>query len=106
MEASGAREIFLRSIDSRSLKYTTLIGDGDTGTFGKVRDDCLRIYGPSYTVVKVGCIPATEQTPTPKPLLEKVEQCKVQIVFVDDTTSPILKSYNTAEEYDIDMVVQ
>ena len=39
MEASGACEMFLRSVESRSLKYTTLVGDGDT---------CLSAFGQSY----------------------------------------------------------
>ena len=34
MEKEGAKEIFLRSIDKYKLKYTTFVGDGDSGCFG------------------------------------------------------------------------
>ena len=56
MEASGACEMFLRSVESRSLKYTTLVGDGDTGTFAKVKAQCLSAFGQSYLIMKEECV--------------------------------------------------
>ena len=38
MESEGACEIFLRSIEKNSLKYCQFVGDGDTGSCGKIRD--------------------------------------------------------------------
>ena len=56
MEKAGATEIFLRSIDSRGLKYCTFVGDGDTGTYGIVRDKCKQVYGDEYPVTKEECV--------------------------------------------------
>ena len=56
MEKAGAAEIFLRSIDSRGLKYCTFVGDGDTGTYGTVRDKCKQVYGGEYPVTKEECV--------------------------------------------------
>ena len=38
MEAVAAVDIFSRSIDSRQLKYTTFVGDGDSSCFGRVKE--------------------------------------------------------------------
>ena len=56
MEADGTSEIFLRSIERGNLKYTTFVGDGDTGSFGKVRKSCQEVYGDRYLVVKEECV--------------------------------------------------
>ena len=56
MEKAGATEIFLRSIDSRGLKYCTFVGDGDTGTYGTVRDKYKHVYGSEYPVTKEECV--------------------------------------------------
>ena len=62
METSGAVEMFLRSISELSLKYTTFIGDGDTGCFGKVMKKCEELYGESYKVVKEECVGHIQKT--------------------------------------------
>ena len=49
-------EIFIRSIERFSLKYTTFVGDADTGWYGKVRDRCYEIFGESYKVIKEECV--------------------------------------------------
>ena len=49
-------EIWLRSIKTRSLRYTTLVGDGDSSCFGKVREACTNKYGNSYRVEKEECV--------------------------------------------------
>ena len=36
MESHGGCLMFLRSIQERNLKYTEMVGDSDTGTFGKI----------------------------------------------------------------------
>ena len=56
MESDGACEIFLRSIKSRSLRYTTFVGDGDTGCFGNVNKKCREIFGDEYTIRKEECV--------------------------------------------------
>ena len=38
MEAGGAVEMFLNSIDKHNLKYTTYVGDGDSSSFGCVSE--------------------------------------------------------------------
>ena len=52
METSGATEIFLRSIPTRNLRYTTFVGDGDSSCFGTVSEECLKAFGELYTVQK------------------------------------------------------
>ena len=54
MEAKGAAELFLRSIEKRNLVYTSFAGDGDCDCFGTVKEECgkLRI---GYDIVKEEC---------------------------------------------------
>ena len=52
MECDAAVEIWLRSIETRSLRYTTFVGDGDSSCFGKVREASTNKYGNSYRVEK------------------------------------------------------
>ena len=56
MEAAGAVEMFLRSIETRSLRYTTFVGDGDTDCFGNVAEECKKKYGDQYIVNKEECV--------------------------------------------------
>ena len=56
METEGAITIFLRSIKTRNLKYTTFVGDGDSGCYGAVSKKCHEKYGDNYTVVKEECV--------------------------------------------------
>lgn len=56
MESDGACEIFVRSVEGRSLKYCRFVGDGDTGCFGKVRSRCAEVFGGDYEVVKEECV--------------------------------------------------
>ena len=44
MEARAGVEMFLHSIETRNLKYTTFVGDGDSSCYGKVRDACYQRY--------------------------------------------------------------
>ena len=44
METNGAVEIFLRSIDKRSLRYTLFVGDGDSSCFGTVKEALKDLY--------------------------------------------------------------
>ena len=39
MEKEGAVEMFLRSIDKYNLKYAEYIGDGDSNSFGAVKQE-------------------------------------------------------------------
>ena len=45
MEKDGATEIFLRSIETRGSVYNIFVGDGDTGTFGTVKEACFEKFG-------------------------------------------------------------
>ena len=56
MESDGACEIFVRSVSKHGLKYTTFIGDGNTGCFGKVQRKLSEVYGSDYLVVKEECV--------------------------------------------------
>ena len=56
METKGAIRVFLRSIEQRSLKYTTMVGDGDTGCFGSVCDALKREFGDAYEIEKEECV--------------------------------------------------
>ena len=56
MESAAAVEIFCRSIERRKLKYITYVGDGDSDSFGKVRDALEQKYGERYIVSKEDCI--------------------------------------------------
>ena len=55
-ESDGACEIFVQSLSKHGLKYTTFIGDGDTGCFGKVQRKLSEVYGLDYIVVKEECM--------------------------------------------------
>ena len=54
MESDGAKEIFLRST-KRNLIYTLFVGDGDSSSFGLVKDACFNEFGDFYTVTKEEC---------------------------------------------------
>ena len=41
----GTKEIFLRSIDNRSMKYVEFIGDGVVVCFRSVKEACYQKYG-------------------------------------------------------------
>ena len=56
MEVAGAIEIFTRSIETRALKYTEFIGDGDSSTFGKVKEALEITYGDDYSIIKEECV--------------------------------------------------
>ncbi len=56
MEGVGASSIFKHSIDTRKLKYTTFVGDGDRDTLKVVRKCMQSIYGSRYSVEKEECI--------------------------------------------------
>ena len=56
MEKKGAVEIFLRSVETRRQLYKIFTGDGDTGSFGYVRDACLNRFGDMYSIQKEECV--------------------------------------------------
>ena len=56
MESDGATEIFCRSIEKHNLVYSTFVGDGDTGTFGRVKEARFVKYGDIYPVEKEECV--------------------------------------------------
>ena len=56
MEKDGSVEIFLRSTETRRLRYTTFVGDGDSSSFGAVANAVNRKYGDKYPVEKEDCI--------------------------------------------------
>ena len=56
MEASAAVEIFTRSVETRRLKYTTFVGDGDSSCFGRVKEAMEKKYGAAYEVTKEECV--------------------------------------------------
>ena len=54
MEKDGSGEIFLRSTETRRLRYTTF--DGDSSSFGAVANAINRKYDDKYPVEKEDCI--------------------------------------------------
>lgn len=56
MEAVGAVDMFSISITSRQLKYTTFVGDGDSSSFGRVKEALHALYGDSYEITKEECV--------------------------------------------------
>ena len=56
MEGKGALAMYKRSIETRNLKYTTLVGDGDSDTFKVIKESMACAYGKRYVVKKEECI--------------------------------------------------
>ena len=56
MEAVAAVEIFSRSITARQLKYTTFVDDGDSSSFGRVKETLEKKFGPTYEIMKDECV--------------------------------------------------
>eukprot|EP00794_Sanderia_malayensis_P001550 gene1550-1713_t len=56
MEMASAIDMFLRSMETRSLKYGTFVGDGDTDCFANVKEQCYKKYGDRYVVTKEECV--------------------------------------------------
>ena len=57
MESDAGVEMWLRSIKKNNLRYKTYIGDGDSSSYGKVKDACLKAYPDgSYQVEKEECV--------------------------------------------------
>lgn len=54
MEVSGAVNIFLRSEETRGVRYTKYLGDGDTKAFLKVKETAP--YGDSVNIEKLECV--------------------------------------------------
>ena len=52
IETEAAVDIFLRSVEKRSLRYTTYVGDGDSSSFATVKEKCFEKYADSYLVHK------------------------------------------------------
>ena len=55
MEAKGAAELFLRSIEKRSLMYIAFVGDEDSDCFGTVKGECEKLE-ICYDIVKQECV--------------------------------------------------
>lgn len=56
MEAVAAVDIFSRSIATRKLKYTTFVGDGDSSSFGRVKEALDKKFGAAYEIKKEECV--------------------------------------------------
>ncbi len=56
MESKGACKIFLRSVEKRNLKYTVMVGDGDTGCFNAVSVALQNKFREDYHVTKEECV--------------------------------------------------
>jgi len=56
METEGAIRMFSRSVQSRNLKYTQFVGDGDSSCYGSVSRAMKELYGDSYQVIKEECV--------------------------------------------------
>jgi hypothetical protein len=54
MEAAGAVEIYMRSIEKHSLRYTKYLGDGDTSSFNEVV--AAKPYGEGVEIKKLECV--------------------------------------------------
>ena len=56
MEKAAAIEMFGRSIETRGLKYTTYVGDGDSDSFISVKKAMEEKYGKRYELKKEDCV--------------------------------------------------
>ena len=56
MEKDGAVEIFTRSVEKHNLRYTVYVGDGDSGSFGAVKEALADKFGDEYPITKEDCI--------------------------------------------------
>ncbi len=56
MEAVSAVDIFSRSIETRNLKYTTFVGDGNSSSFGWVKEALEKKFGTGYEIKKEECV--------------------------------------------------
>eukprot|EP00794_Sanderia_malayensis_P000013 gene13-603_t len=56
MENKGAILIFKRSIESSELKYTQLVGEGDSSCFGENSKALEEEYGELYKITKEECV--------------------------------------------------
>ena len=54
METARVLDIFLKSIKKHNLKYTTFVGDGDSGCFAHVKEKLL-VFGKRYIIKKEQC---------------------------------------------------
>ena len=62
MESVAAIEIFSRSIQTRRLKYTTFVGEGDSSRYGKVREVINKKFGSLCCPETRVCWPCAEET--------------------------------------------
>ena len=56
MEVQATLEMFMRSIESYNMRYTTYVGDGDSSSFGTLKDAILETFGDEYDIEKEECI--------------------------------------------------
>ena len=54
MESEAALVMWSRSVERHGLRYTTLVGDGDSKAFDKVKAHSP--YGPDFDITKEECI--------------------------------------------------
>ena len=54
MEVVCAERLWSRSIANHSLRYTTLLSDGDSKAFAAVK--ALDVYGPDVSIDKEDCV--------------------------------------------------
>ena len=52
----AAVDMFSRSNTSKQLKYTTFISDGDSSSFGRVKEAVQALHGDSYEITKEECV--------------------------------------------------
>ncbi len=62
MEVAGAVEMFSRSVETRGLRYMEFVGDGDSSSFGKVKDALEKKYGEDYSIIKEECVGHVKKT--------------------------------------------
>ena len=48
--------MFLRSIEKHNLRHTKYVGDGDSSSFGSVKQALVEKFGTTYSVEKEDCI--------------------------------------------------
>ena len=56
MEKEGAITMFTRSIDKHNMRYIVYVGDGDTSSFGAVKNAVQAKFGDTYPIEKEDCI--------------------------------------------------
>lgn len=79
METSGAIKIFVRSVNTRGLNYTSVLGDGDSSTYNSIVE--RKAYGEECIPNKMECIGHVQKRVGSR--LRKLKNAKKAVNLID-----------------------